>query len=140
MKSKLSSNIIFLSLITGKKDKIRVPSRSGLNWGQRPNRNENQAYIAVPADIQRSNFFPDVGIPFNVNCDDGFKIIMVRAQQNGKALHSSKNNAILGEYFRKRLDLQSESLIILKHLESYGRFDVKFEKIGDKEFNLDFSN
>ena len=136
----MNSNIIFLPLVSGKGDKIRVPSRSGLNWGQRPSRNQNQAYIAIPADIQRSNFFPDIGVSFNVKCDDDFEMLMVRAQQNGKALHTNPNNALLGEYFRKRLDLKSGSLIILQHLISYGRFDVKFEKIDIHNYILDFSN
>ena len=50
-------NFVTLPLITGKKEKQRVPYRSGLNWGQRPGRNENQAYLSVPSEIQKLNFF-----------------------------------------------------------------------------------
>jgi len=47
----------------------RVPYRSGLNWGQRPGRNSNQAYLKVPSIEQQSGFFPKKGINFNVTCD-----------------------------------------------------------------------
>ena len=38
-----SLNFVTLPLTSGKKENIRVPFRSGLNWGQRPKRNQNQA-------------------------------------------------------------------------------------------------
>ena len=64
---------------------------------------------------------------------------MIRAQQNGKALHSFKDNSILGSYFRKRLGLKSGALIILEHLIKYGRMDISMEKIDYGRYNLDFS-
>ena len=32
--------------------------RSGLNWGQRPGRNPNEAYISLPSRVAKSGFFP----------------------------------------------------------------------------------
>ena len=66
-------------------------------------------------------------------------MICVRAQQNGKALHSQQNNAILGRYFRKRLGLISGQLIIVQHLYKYGRLSVDIS-INRNKYYLDFSN
>jgi hypothetical protein len=90
-------NSIALPLTTGKKEKCRVPGRSGLNWGQRPGRNQDQAYLSVPVEFQRSNFFPPAGIKFLAIFDDGFEVECLRAQQNGKAIHSHKDNSIIGK-------------------------------------------
>jgi hypothetical protein len=117
---------------------MRTPARSGLNWGQRPGRNENQAYLPVPAEIQRSNFFPDRGVIFNITCDDGFEMTCKRAQANGKAIQST-DNSILGGYFRRRLGLLPGELIVLYHLEMHGRFWVEVYKKTEHGFYLDFS-
>ena len=58
------------SLTTGKNEKLRVPYSSGLNWGQRPGREPNQAYISVPVYIQKSNFLPLPGVEFSILTDD----------------------------------------------------------------------
>mgnify|MGYP001272106053 CR=1 FL=1 len=135
----INLNFVTLPLTTQVKNDICVAARSGLNWGQRPGRNGNQAYISIPADIQRSGFFPDVGIAFQLECDDGYKMMCVRAQQNGKALHSHQDNALMGSYFRKRLGLISGQLIIVQHLYNYGRLSVDISKNGNLYY-LDFSN
>lgn len=118
-----------------------LPSRSGLNWGQRPeyNREPNQAYIKLPSEIYKSNFFPEIGKWFAVRTDDGKAFVCVRAQQNGKAIETPKNNSLLGKYFRKRLGLPPGSLVELSHLLRSGRATVDFYKIDDETFYLDFS-
>ena len=133
-------NSVELPLISGTKEKKKVPSRSGLNWGQRPGRNQNQAYIAVPIEIQRSKFFPPVGELFEIEFDDGFKVECVRAQQNGKAIHSAKDNSILGSYFRSRLGLNSGDLVIIDHLISYGCLTLTASKISNKKYKFDFQS
>ena len=133
-------NFVTLPLTTGENEKLRVPLRSGLNWGQRPGRNQDQAYISIPSDVQKSNFFPGVGIGFNVVCDDGFEMLCKRAQQNGKALHSCEDNSIIGLYFRKRLGLNSGRPVMLHHLYGYGRLSVDFYKFSEEKFYLDFSS
>ena len=132
-------NFVTLPLTTGKNDNIKVPYRSGLNWGQRPKRDENQAYLSVPVEIQRSSFFPETGIKFKVICDDNYEMVCVRAQQNGKAIHSSENNNIIGMYFRKRLNLESGQPVIYQHLTRYGRTSIDIYKREEKVFFLDFS-
>ena len=111
---------------------------SGLNWGQRPGRNPNQAYLAVTADIQREGFFPDIGIKFRLLTDDGYEFICVRAQQNGKAIHTENNND-LGRYFRNRIGVRSGGLVTIHHLLVYGKTWVDIHRVQDLVYHLDFS-
>jgi hypothetical protein len=135
----INSERITLPLTAKIKGVEIVPQRSGLNWGQRPGREPNQAYLSVPVDIQRSGFFPDRGEEFLIECDDGEVMKCVRAQQNGKAIETSGNNAILGLYFRKRLNVRSGYMVTIDHLYRYGRISVDFSYINEYKYFLDFS-
>jgi hypothetical protein len=135
----IRTNCQTLSFTTKVKGQHRVPSRSGLNWGQRPGRNENQAYIAVPAYVQRSGFFPVPATEFLLEWDDGTIHTCVRAQQNGKAIQTPENNAILGTYLRTRLSVESGDPIVLSHLLRYGRTDVEIFKDSENHYYADFS-
>lgn len=117
----------------------RIHSRGGLNWGQRPGREPNQAYIPVPMDIARSGFFPPVGVHFTVLTDDGGLLICTRAQQDGKAIETPLNNSELGRYFRRRLGVPSGAFVTEQDLERYGRTDVTFYKLDDETYYMDFS-
>lgn len=128
-----------LSLTTGNGEKLRVPFSSGLNWGQRKGRDKNQAYLSVPSSIQRSGFFPDTGVEFTIETDDGEIWTCARRQANGKAIHTVKNNSIMGIYFRKRLGLPLAEFIIIEHLFDYGRTTVDLYKSTDTKFILDFN-
>ena len=57
-----------------------TPERSGLNWGQRPDRRPNEAYIPIPSKIYRTGFFPPIGERFIVQTDDHKTMEFVRAQ------------------------------------------------------------
>ena len=118
-----------------------LPQRSGLNWGQRPElrRNPNQAYIRLPNPIARSNFFPPRGDHFTIITDDDKSLICARAQDNGKAIHTSDSNSKMGIYFRNRLGLAGGSMITRQHLDAYGRTNVDFYKIDEETFYMDFS-
>lgn len=120
-------------------DKHEVPSRSGLNWGQRPGREKNQAYINIPADIGRSGFFPDIGNTFTILTDDDKHLICVRAQANGKGLHTTLNNSLMGEYFRYRLGLKNGEFVTIEHLIRYGRTNVDIYKLDEETYYMDFS-
>jgi hypothetical protein len=131
-----SVTVSLLSKKTGE-----VPKRGGLNWGQRPGRNHNQAYLQLPPEIYRSNFFPIAPQWFIVHTDD-FKYFFCRRAEkdkNGQTIHTPENNSLLGEYFRYRLGLASGALVTRKHLEQYGRSDIVFTKISEDEFYMDFS-
>ena len=116
-----------------------LPQISGLNWGQRPGRNRNQAYIKLPADITRTDFFPNRPIQFTVLTDDEKILTCARAQDNGKAIHTPQNNSQMGEYFRNRLGVPNGSPILLEDLIKYGRTDVSVYKIDDETYCMDFS-
>lgn len=131
--------IVTLSLTTSRGGVLSVPQRSGLNWGQRPNRASDQAYIPVPVEVQRSRFFPERGVHFIVECDDGFLMKCVRTQQNGKAIETPDDNSILGRYFRNRLGVRSGFLVTLEHLRAYGRVSVDFYFMEQNRYKLDFS-
>jgi hypothetical protein len=115
-----------------------VPSRSGLNWGQREGRNPNQAYIPVPVNIARTGFFPERGIHFQVVTDDGEAFICTVAQDNDKAIETPHNNALLGAYFRKRLGLKSGELITRDSLDKFGSTSCRIYKIDIDTYGLDF--
>ena len=116
----------------------QVPARSGLNWGQRPGRNGNEAYIAIPIQHTRDRFFPEIARPFRVMTDSGEQLTLVRCQQQGKALQSLPHNYMLGHYFRERLGVPSGMPIIKSHLLSYGRTDIEISRLDAFEYFLDF--
>jgi len=124
--------------------KGEVPKSSGLNWGIRgdkPSRpSKDEAYIHVPAGIVKTGFFPDMGEEFNVATDDDRTLTLKLVSGDiGKDLHSVPRNKDIGLYFRNRLNLPSGTLITREHLENYGRTNIKFVRINDEEYFLDFS-
>ena len=135
---KISEDTVELSLLTSRNGKI--PERSGINWGQRGDRNRNQAYIAIPSKIYRDrpDFFPPTGEQFTVLTDDGDSFIFVRAQANGKALHTTQDNSLLGKYLRARLGVDSGKYVTRDHLTEYGRSTITFTKIDNETFIMDF--
>lgn len=113
--------------------------RSGLNWGQRPNRNPDEAYIPLPSKQARKGFFPVNGVRFRVETDDGKKFIMRVEQANNKAITTPDDNAEIGKYFRARIGVDYGKLVEKEDLERYGRTDVTFYKLDDEQFVMDFS-
>ena len=80
-----------------------TPPRSGINWGQRPGRDANQAHLSVPQDVVRSAFFPPRAVQFTMHPDFGPSMLCVVAQDGDKAIHTTESNAIIGKYIRARL-------------------------------------
>ena len=126
-----------LSLLQKYKDE--TGARSGLNWGQRGNRNRNEAYIPLPSHIAKSGFFPLNEQHFIAVTDDGHSLLLRVEQQNDKAITTPDSNARLGEYFRNRMGLANGNYITRADLEEYGRSDVDFYKFDDEQFYMDFS-
>jgi HKD family nuclease len=141
----LSTEAVTLSFLDA--DTGEVPSRSGLNWGQRPGRDPNQAYISVPVQVMRQSFFPNRTEQFTVQTDDDKIIICVTAQSTNKgdpnsvykAIHSTLNNSRLGEYFRYRMGLPYGAFVTKEDLQRYGRTDVTFYRIDQETYYMDFS-
>ncbi|WP_156896650.1 restriction endonuclease PLD domain-containing protein [Desulfovirgula thermocuniculi] len=131
-----SVNLPLVEIRTG-----RVHSRAGLNWGQRPGREPNQAYIPIPSTVhaEHPGFFPDRGIEFTVVTDDGESFICVVAQDNNKAIETSRDNSILGRYFRRRLGVPLGARVTDEALRRYGRSYVTFYKIDGGTYFMDFS-
>ena len=102
-------------------------------------REPNQAYIPLSSKVYRGDFFPARGHHFTLHTDDGQVIICARRQDNGKALHSTENNSIIGEYFRRRLGVPLGKPVAKADLKKYGRFDIVFYKIDDDNYYMDFS-
>ena len=128
--------LINLSLLTKRGD---IHTKAGLNWGQRSGRDRDQAYIPVPAGVARQGFFPPRAQSFIVNTDDDISLILAVAQDGDKALHTPRNNSILGKYFRRRLGLASGQYVRKEHLLRYGRTDVTFSKMDGENYYMDFS-
>jgi HKD family nuclease len=121
---------------------------SGINWGIRKNgtkRNLNQAYIPYNKADKKPGFFPGRMHPNDTNCPI-FRVItkdfgsfhMRLAQANEKALHSAENNAIIGEWIRKKLKIPSGGFVTKEMLEHYGKTFVTFRKYADGTYLLDF--
>lgn len=116
-----------------------VPARSGLNWGQRPGRDPDQAYLPVPGKVAQSGFFPPRRKNFTVRTDDFQSIVCAIAQDKDKAIHSTFDNAELGRYFRKRLSVPFGEPVTRRHLDGYGRDSVTIRKVDESLYLLDFS-
>lgn len=137
----VTTNKIELSLL----DKSNsVPAISGLNWGQRPGREPNQAYISIPSNVTKSGFFPLIRNPFSVICDDGAVLFCVTAQPkkkgelDGHAIHT-RDNSDLGKYIRRRIGVPLGEKVSLDNLRTYGRTSVTIVKLDNENYALDFS-
>ena len=128
-----------LSLLTNKGEMYK---HGGLNWGHRDkdNRNRDEAYIHIPKPIRDKGFFPERDKEFKVIADDGEAFALTRRQADGKGLHTSRDNSLLGRYFRARLKLKSGAFVTKEDLLRYGRIDVEFTRIAEDTYFLDFSS
>ena len=113
--------------------------QSGLNWGQRPRRNPNEAYIPVPREVARSGFFPLEGQHFMAVTDDRRQLLLRVEQQGDKAITTPARNSDLGEYFRNRLGLPNGAFVTRADLDRCGRTDVVFLKLDEETYYMDFS-
>lgn len=113
----------------------------GLNWGQREGRDPDQAYLQLTPEVYRSNFFPVKKNYFIAETDDGETLIFNRGQkgEDGCALETPDDNAKLGRYLRKRLGISYGKKIEKEDIENYGRSSIKFYKIDNIHYKLDFS-
>ena len=112
----------------------------GLNWGQRTGREPNQAYIQLPIEVYRSDFFPKKPEHFFIHTDDGLDIKFTRAQKTdeGTALQTPDDNSYFGKYIRDRLGISHGQEITAKDILDYGCKEITFFKINDKYY-MDFS-
>lgn len=137
------SNIPAVRLSLLEKQTHDVHNVSGLNWGQRPGREPNQACIPIPREIGKTGFFPPKKQVFTLMTDDGF-VMQCVVQGNKetdpvpKQLTTTNNNSEIGRYFRRRLGLEEGSFVTKQDLERYGRDDVVIFKLDDGTYYMDF--
>ncbi len=94
---------------------------------------------ATLSRLAKSDFFPGKGIHFSVMTDDGQAFILSRGQDNDKGISTPLNNSLLGRYFRKRLGVPDGGYVRREDFERYGRTDITFYKLDDKQYFMDFS-
>ena len=108
----------------------------GINWGCRSERSDsNEAYIAVPAKVRDTGFFPAHGHVFNVLANKTQWMQMSVVQGGSKGLQTT-DNSVLGLFLRQCLGLKSGCLVRLKDLK--GRTTVRFYKVDDENFYMEF--
>ncbi len=119
--------------------KGNLPERSGLNWGQRENREPNQAYLSLKKDSRKEGFLPQKKFTFTMLTDDGASLDCVVQQQSRKGVSTTYDNSILGKYIRNRIGVREGELIKSNDLIKYGRTDFTLKKIDNENFLFDFS-
>ena len=135
-------SIVVLSLLSTRTGDVQ--KTAGLNWGQRDGREPNQAYIAIPRNIGKTEFFPPKKQVFSLMTDDGF-VLQCVVQGNKeddpvpKQLTTTNNNSEIGRYFRRRLGVKEGAPVTKEDLEKYGRDHVVIHKIGDGTYYMDFN-
>jgi len=130
-----SARISFLNKRTG-----NLPTRSGLNWGQREVRqNKDEAYLSIKVPITKEGFLPEKGSRFSLITDDNKSFDCVVAQDGRKSIETTDDNSLLGKYIRKRIGVQLGTLVTKQDLENYGRTDFSIMKLDDETFMFDFS-
>ncbi|KAB7704914.1 NgoFVII family restriction endonuclease [Bacillus aerolatus] len=118
-----------------------IQERAGLNWGQREGRDPNQAYLKVPTPFnnQHPDFFPPLEQSFTMLTDDGQHLVCKMAQAERKAIHTTENNSIMGQYFRNRLSVPLGERVDPQDVINYGRTSVRVYKIDSETYFMDFS-
>ena len=115
-----------------------LSKKSGLNWGQRPGRDRNQAYLTIRSDARKEGFLPDKGFTFTLITDDNETLDCTVQQDGRKAISTTNDNSRLGKYFRNRLGVESEAMVTKDDLKKYGRTDFVLRKLDEETFFLDF--
>lgn len=122
-------------------------------WGFEPDgktlrssaRTGNEAYIALPPQIYKSDFFPANPQTFIIKTDDAKSFVFKRAQkdENGQALETTddnnqEGNKELGKYLRSRLGIESGKPITKEAVVKYGNDKITFVKDENGNFFLSF--
>lgn len=117
--------------------------KSGLNqWnaGGR-DRNPNEVYIPVPAEIHKKfpGFFPDRDTPFNLKLPNGNKMKSKICQDGDKALMSYSNRELGQWILRDILKLKEGEVLNYEKLQKIGIDSVRIDKISNSDFEINFS-
>jgi len=136
---------VYLPLYAPSDSEMRPAQKSGLNqWnaGGRA-RHPDEVYIPVPAWIHRrfTDFFPENNdIYFKLHLPNGKTLIASMCQQGRKGLMSNPNKALGKWLLRDVLKLPEGELVTRKILDEAGIDSVRIEKIGEREYKIDFAS
>ncbi len=109
----------------------------GLNWGNRDNRDPNEAYLQLTPEVYKGDFFPEKGTYFIVETDDHNTLIFNRAQKGiGTALQMPEDNALLGKYIRKRLGIKDGEEITTQNINDSGISAFVFTKVDRLHYKM----
>ena len=131
-----------------------VHLRGGLNWGfSNAHVRRYDAYIPIPIKTIRENldlfknrgqrntilrFIWDDGSQM-LGRFEGTRINKEDGLMYPKQIASYPHKSILGQYFRKRLNVQENRRITMNDLTIYGRMDIDITQIGINTYRIDFS-
>lgn len=124
------------------KNKI-VYEKSGLNqWNaDGRERNENEVYIPIPAQIHKKepDFFPDRNFSFNLKLPKGNILKAKVCQDNNKALMSYSNKELGKWILRDVLSLKIGELLTYEKLQTIGVDSVRIDKINNENYEINFA-
>lgn len=139
---------VILSLValtnSGASKKGHPHDRWGLNWGQRANRDRNQANIIIAKRVHKDSpgFFPAGRAhnrpQFQITTDDQKSLFCILAEDGNKSLQSVPSNSLMGEYFRSRLGVASGERVTIDDLRRFGTRFVKIYKTEEDHFHMVF--
>lgn len=124
-------------------------------WGFEPDgmtlrssaRTGNEAYIALPPQIYKSDFYPANPQTFVIKTDDGKSFVFKRAQKDekGQALETTddneqEGNKELGKYLRFRLGIESGKPITKDAVSKYGNDKITLSKDENGNYFLSFKS
>ncbi|MEI6462820.1 MAG: NgoFVII family restriction endonuclease [bacterium] len=140
-KIKEDSEHIYLPLYSDRE--MMVPERSQLNqWNAAGrDRDENEAYIPIPAWIHHKfpDFFPPRDISFNLKLPNGEVMSAKVCQDGGKAL-MSKHNKDLGKWLlRDVMNLKEGELLTYDRLKIIGLDSVVIYKESAEDYSINFT-
>lgn len=125
------------------KNKI-VQEQSGLNqWNANGRqRNENEVYIPIPAQIHKKEpgFFPGRNFSFNLKLPKGNILKAKVCQDNNKALMSYSNKDLGKWILRDVLSLKIGELLTYEKLQTIGIDSVRIDKINEQNYEINFAS
>lgn len=121
----------------------KVFPQSGLNFWNADGRKRDcdEAYIPAPTDFHKykPDFFPKKEVSFNLKLPNQKTLSCKLCQGDSKALMSNPNNALGKWLLRDVLKLKQGELVTIEMLEKYGIDSVRIDKIGDKNYEINFA-
>ena len=138
-----SNNVVILPLYSfNETAQYFVAERSGLNqWNASGRvRNENEAYIPIPAWIHKAfpDFFPARDVAFDLRLPNGQVMSAKVCQDGSKALMSNPNQALGRWLLRDVLELEPLELLTYERLAEIGVDSVEIERLDDASYRINF--